>query len=238
MAWAILSGIEGNLAAYEAVLQDLRRQTIEHLFILGDVIGPTPHNCELIDRLRHPKSGEPQPQVCQGWWEEQALILYALGRSGEPTELIERYGMAMVQQLWDSVPRALTDWLSQLEFGFMELDCLMIHGSPAGVGEALTPETPPLVLMDRLQRLQANRLFCGRSGTFFVFEIESGRTISQVTTLAGSTSQTQERPTVQKVIGVGNVGREPGKAQYVLYEPGSDQVRLQKVYYGAQRGFG
>ena len=33
--WAILSGIEGNLAAYEAVLADLKRQrvTVEELYI-------------------------------------------------------------------------------------------------------------------------------------------------------------------------------------------------------------
>lgn len=240
MTWAILSGIEGNLAAYEAVLADLqqRPETIETLFILGDVIGPTADNLKLVERIQQPRPGEPRPAVCLGWWEEQALTLYALGRSGEPTELIERYGMAMVKQLWDSVPRELTGWLSQLEFGFMELDCLLIHGSPAGVSEALTPETSPLRLMDRLQRLQANRLFCGRSGQSFVYEIAAAQSTSQVTTLAGSSQSTWERPGVQKVIGVGNVGREPGRASYVLYEPGSDQLRQQVIAYGAGRGFG
>ncbi|EAM51189.1 hypothetical protein CWATWH0003_2786 [Crocosphaera watsonii WH 0003] len=36
--WAILSGIEGNIAAYEAVLADIKRQRIpvEGLYILGD----------------------------------------------------------------------------------------------------------------------------------------------------------------------------------------------------------
>ena len=36
--WAILSGIEGNIAAYEAVLADLNRQRVEveALYILGD----------------------------------------------------------------------------------------------------------------------------------------------------------------------------------------------------------
>lgn len=39
--WAILSGIEGILAAYEAVLPDIRRQrnTVTDLFIIGDVVG-------------------------------------------------------------------------------------------------------------------------------------------------------------------------------------------------------
>ena len=39
--WAILSGIEGNLAAYEAVIGDMKsqRRNIEALYILGDLVG-------------------------------------------------------------------------------------------------------------------------------------------------------------------------------------------------------
>ncbi|MFO5439497.1 MAG: metallophosphatase, partial [Dolichospermum sp.] len=35
--WAILSGIEGNLSAYEAVMADIKRQSryIEALYIIG-----------------------------------------------------------------------------------------------------------------------------------------------------------------------------------------------------------
>ncbi len=231
MAWAILSGIEGNLPAYEAVLTDLTRQKqqVDQLFVIGDVIGPRPHNAKLVERLQSPRPGEPTPEVCQGWWEEQALILHALGQQDEPTELIERYGREMITQLWEAVPREIVPWLSRLEFGVMELDCLMIHGSPSGVGEALTPETPPLTMLDRLQRVQANRLFCGRSGLSFCCEIEAGQVTQQLQTLDGEEERQLERPTVQKVIGVGSVGRSQGKASYVLYEPQSDHLAFQEV---------
>ncbi len=44
MTWAILSGIQGNLTAYEAVLADIKRQgnLVEEIYILGDVVGLTP----------------------------------------------------------------------------------------------------------------------------------------------------------------------------------------------------
>ena len=42
MAWAIVSGIEGNLAAYEAVLADIKKQQVDEFFIVGDIVGPTP----------------------------------------------------------------------------------------------------------------------------------------------------------------------------------------------------
>ncbi len=129
--WAILSGIEGNLTAYEAVLQDIKRQalSISELYVLGDLIGATPDSEKLVQRVLHPRRGEPEPQVCQGWWEEQCLILHGLGRIGEPTELIEGYGIAMAKTLWDSVSRETVAWVRSLDFGFFELDCLLIHGS-------------------------------------------------------------------------------------------------------------
>ena len=240
MAWAILSGIEGNLPAYEAVLEDLKyqKQSIEQLFLIGDIIGPTPNNVKLVKRIQSPRPGEPTPDVCQGWWEEQALILYALGRQDEPTEMVERYGGEMITQLWEAVPRELLPWLTKLEFGMMELDCLMIHGSPSGVEEALTPETSPLTMLDRLQRVQANRMFCGRSGLSFCCEIEAGQLTQRLQTLDGEDSRQVKRPAVQKVIGVGSVGRSPGKASYVLYEPGSDQIEFKEVRYGVKKGFG
>lgn len=38
--WAILSGIQGNLPAYQAVLADIQQRsvTVENLYILGDFI--------------------------------------------------------------------------------------------------------------------------------------------------------------------------------------------------------
>ncbi len=35
MRWAILSGIIGNLAAYEAVIKDIQRHRVDELYIFG-----------------------------------------------------------------------------------------------------------------------------------------------------------------------------------------------------------
>ncbi|MBW4553613.1 MAG: metallophosphatase [Aphanocapsa sp. GSE-SYN-MK-11-07L] len=240
MYWAILSGIEGNLAAYEAVMQDLGRQstTISELYILGDLIGPTSSSEKLVQRVHNPRRGELKPQVCQGWWEEQCLILHGLGRSPEPTKLTERYGMAMVKTLWDSVSRETVGWLKSLDFGFFELDCLLIHGSSVSVEDELTPETSPLVICDRLARMGANALFCGRSGLTFKYQLQGGSTTSSLTTLNGEQSpHTVEAPPCS-VIGVGSVGRIPSHTAYTLYNPGTGQVEFKTVRYGATKGFG
>jgi len=237
--WAILSGIEGNLAAYEAVLADIKRlrQPVEELYILGDVIAPTAESEQVIQRVRSPQQNEPVPQVCQGWWEEQLLILHGLGRTGEPTELIERYGIEMVKTLWDAIPREMVEWVRSLDFGLFELDCLLIHGSSVSVSDELTPDTPAIQMLDRLMRMDANTLFCGRSGLTFQYEIQQGTVTSSMTTLDRSTSPQAIAVKPRQVVGVGNVGRLPGQASYALYRPNSNQVEFRTVRYGAGKGF-
>jgi hypothetical protein len=232
--WAILSGIEGNIAAYEAVLADIKRQqvNVEEIYILGDIVAANPDSEKVIQRIQNPLPGELEPQVCVGWWEEQCFALHGLGSTAEPTELIDRFGKETVKLLWDSVSRETVGWLRNCHFGFFELDCLLIHGSTVSVSDELTPKTLPWQMLDRLQRVQANHLFCGRSGQVFEYQLQGGSVNSSVMTL--DRNQPVQTITVSKrrVVGVGNVGREPGKATYTLYNPLSDRLEFKTVYYG------
>ncbi|NJK50844.1 metallophosphoesterase [Candidatus Gracilibacteria bacterium] len=237
--WAILSGIEGNLAAYEAVLADIKRQRVpvEELYILGDLVSARPESEQVVRRIRYPRSGELQPQVCLGWWEEQCFNLHGLGTTAEATELLNRYGGDAVQLLWQSVSRETVQWLRGLDFGFFELDCLLIHGSSISVSDELTPQTPPWQVLDRLQRFGANNLFCGRSGLVFEYHLQEGSVATSVTTLDAKQPIVRVTMPQRRVIGVGNVGREPGKATYTLYNPNTDKVEFKTVFYGQKKGF-
>ena len=255
--WAILSGIEGNLVAYEAVLADIKRQRIpvEALYILGDIIAANPDSEKVIKRIQNPLAGELEPQVCVGWWEEQCFDLHGLGSTAEPTELIDRslderslapfgdagshrFGKETAKLLWDSVSRETVGWLRNCHFGFFELDCLLIHGSTVSVSDELTPEVQPWQMLDRLQRVQANHLFCGRSGQVFEYQLQAGSVNSSVMTLESKQPVQTITAPKRRVVGVGNVGRELGKATYTLYSPYSDRLEFKTVYYGSKKGFG
>lgn len=237
--WAILSGIEGNLAAYEAVQNDIKRQKkwVEAIYILGDFIGPTPESEKVVQRIRNPKPSELSPQVCTGWWEEQAKILYGLGTTSEPTQLIEEYGADTVKLLWNSVSRQTVEWLRSLDFGFFELDCLLIHGTTLSVDEQLTPQTPPLQMLDRLMRVGANNLFCGRSGTTYEYQLLGGSVSTAVMTLDTQQATQTVTTSPRRVVGVGNVGKELGVATYTLYDPDTNRVEFRTVRYGMGKGF-
>jgi hypothetical protein len=238
MQWAILSGIVGNLAAYEAVMRDIQHHQVDDIYILGDLVGPTAVSEALVQRVQKPRKGELTPQVCLGWWEEQCLTLAAHGKTTEPTELIEKYGAQMVKTLWDSVSRETVSWIRSLDFGFMELDCLLTHGSSVRVEDELRPDTSPLVMFDRLGRLDANYLFCGRSGLQFNYQIANASSTSSVVTLDDTTPPTVNETSNKFVVGVGNVGLTPNKASYTLYYPNSGKIQFKDVSYGWSKGFG
>lgn len=231
--WAILSGIQGNLPAYQAVLEDIQQRsvTVENLYILGDFIGVNPDSEMLVEQIRYPTKNNLYPQVCRGWWEEQCLILHSLGATGEPTELIAKHGIDSTKQLWDAVSLETVQWLRNLDFGFVELDCLLIHGSTVSVSEELTPDTPPWQILDRLQRVGVNNLFCGRAGKVFDYSLQSANLTSTVTTL--DKRQPRETLTIQdkRLIGVGSVGKELNKAVYTLYNPSNNLVEFRTVPY-------
>ncbi|ESA37714.1 metallo-dependent phosphatase [Leptolyngbya sp. Heron Island J] len=238
MKWAILSGIEGNLTAYEAVLKDIRRQSVSDLYILGDVIGLEGENEAVIQRLQSPRPGELVPQVCVGWWEEQCFSLHGVSGLQNAPELMEKYGGDGVKTLWESVSRESVRWLRSQHFGFHELDCLLIHGSTVSYADELTPDTPAIQLCDRLIRADANYLFCGRSGLTFECWVTPVELRSTVTTLDGVQDPQGYGKTPRQVVGVGSVGRIPGKSTYTLFSPENGQLSFRTVNYGKTKGFG
>jgi hypothetical protein len=215
------------------VLADIKcqRVTVEELYILGDLVAANPDSEKVIKSIQNPLPGELEPQVCVGWWEEQCFALHGLGSTAEPTELIDRFGKETAKLLWDSVSRETVQWLRNCHFGFFELDCLLIHGSTVGVSDELTPETQPWEMLDRLQRVQANHLFCGRSGQVFEYQLQGGSVNSSVMTLDNQQPVQTITASTRKIIGVGNVGREPGNAIYTLYSPESDLLEFKTVFY-------
>ena len=216
--WALISGLRGDLEAYEAIQADLRHtRRVDTLFVLGDVIGPERECNALLNRLQQPRRGELEPQCLYGWWEDQLLAErgYRGGRRADALRLSQ--GEAAVDALLQAVDPAHMGWLAALQFGFIELDCALLHGSSASVDDSLGPNSSPLLLLDRLTRMEVNRLFTARSGQQFRLELSGGGIESQVRDLEGERHQQQSVPQRQ-VIGIGT------GIHYTIYDPGSDRL--------------
>ena len=221
--WALVSGLRGDLDLYERIQSEIRKQRgTAHLFVLGDMISPD-HNCDaLLTRLRRPKLGDLQPNCIYGWWEEQLLVDY--GYRGEQITRVGSNpdGATTMQHLREAVSQEHLNWLASLQFGFIELDCGLIHGSSADVGDRLQESTSPLILLDRLTRLDVNRLFTARSGRQFRLQLTGGQIQSKVKDHVGEEQRDQAVPK-RSVIGIGT------GANYTLYDPASDRVEFLSV---------
>ena len=85
---------------------------------------------------------------------------------------------------------------------------------------------------------EGDPIFCGRSGQVFEYQLQGGSVNSSVMTLESKQPVQTITAPKRRVVGVGNVGREPGKATYTLYSPYSDRLEFKTVYYGGKKGFG
>ena len=221
--WALVSGLRGDLDLYERIQSDLKKQRgTAHLFVLGDMISPD-HNCDaLLTRLRRPKRGDLQPNCIYGWWEEQLLIDYGYRGDQKPDVRNKPDGATTMQHLREAVSQDHLNWLASLQFGFIELDCGLIHGSSADVGDPLQETTSPLILLDRLTRLDVNRLFTARSGRQFRLQLTGGQIHSKVKDHAGEEQRDQAVPK-RSVIGIGS------GENYTVYDPASDHIEFLSV---------
>ena len=198
--WALVSGLHRDLDLYARIQNDLRtRRGVAHLFVLGDMISPDRDCIALLTRLRRQERGD-----------QQAVELQ---RQNNPMAL---------EQLWAAVKPEHLNWLASLQFGFIELDCGLIHGSSADVGDELHEATSPLILLDRLTHLDVNRLFTACSGRQFRLQLTGGQIRSRLKDHA--CEQLQEQPVPKRsVIGIG-CGEH-----YTLYDPASDHTEFLSV---------
>lgn len=233
--WALVSGLGGDLDLYEQIQKDLKQQRgVANLFILGDLVSPNQNCNALLERLKSPKRGDLKPECIYGWWEEQLLAETGYRGDRKADELRDQQGDQAVQQLLAAVDARHLNWLASLQFGFIELDCALIHGSSADVNDQLTPDTSPLILLDRLTRLDVNRLFTARSKQQFRIELTGGEIHSKVKN-HNSEQDNQQAVPKRSVIGIG------GGKDYTLYDPATD--RLDFLSAGSHnavggRGFG
>lgn len=221
--WALVSGLHGDLDLYEQIQNELKQQRgVANLFVLGDLIG-SQRNCNaLLERLRHPRRTDLQPECIYGWWEEQLLAERGYRGDQNAQVLRREHGDDAVDALLKAVDERHLPWLASLQFGFIELDCALIHGSSADIGDRLTSETSPLILLDRLTRLDVNRLFTARSGQQFRLELTGGAIQSHVKDTAGEQQQEQAVPK-RSVIGIGQ------GAAFSLYDAATDRLDFMRA---------
>ena len=204
MQVAVLCDIHGNLPALEAVLDDIRRASVDEIVIAGDVLpGPMPRETlECLLDLNLPV------RFLQG--NGDRLVLGAM-RGQEPTEAPENFREAIrwnARQLTEEHEKVLASWPKTIR---MEIDGLgevfFCHASPRNDTDIFTRLTPADRLLPIFQGLDADLVVCGHT------HMQFDRKVGNV-----------------RVINAGSVGvpfGEPG-AYWLLLDPA---IRFQHTFY-------
>ncbi len=161
MRVAALFDIHGNLPALEAVLEEIRREGVDHIVIGGDVIpGPMPR--ETLQRLLEL---DLPVQFIHGNGELAVLAQMAAAETGEvtywgttsgapPPEPIREVVRWTARQLQLEHETRLASWPKTLQFELPGLgEVLFCHGTPNSETEVFSRITPEVRLLPLFEHL-------------------------------------------------------------------------------------
>jgi predicted phosphodiesterase len=161
MRYALLADIHSNLAAFEAVLADIKSKgAIAAIWCLGDIVGYGPDPVECIQLLRQ------QPHVCIAGNHDWAAIGRLDTSDFNPT------AADAVQWTGQQLGREEIDYLQSLPLSLQQDNFTLVHGSPREpIWEYLVSVE---AARDNLAYFQTSHCLVGHSHLPFVFECAQG----------------------------------------------------------------
>ncbi|MAR08346.1 MAG: metallophosphatase family protein [Blastopirellula sp.] len=230
MAHAVISCLHANLAAVEAVLEDIDQQGIDTITCLGDLVGYGPQPNEVVDLIR--TRGIP---TCQGCWDEDIIDGLNACECSYPSQLAERRGHLAHQWTAERVTDDNKAFLAGLPTTLRRDRLLFVHGSPNSQHEYLLPDMNAFAALERVETADAQTLFCGHTHQPYVREL-SGGTIQVKVQQFGKTSSSEQELTLpmRRIVNAGSVG-EPRhgstKATYVVHNDTTGEITIKEVEY-------
>ena len=169
--FAIFSDIHANLPALNAVLADIDRHGITHMYCLGDVVDFAPWPNEVIALLR-----ERQIPVLRGNHDQRVAC-------NEPVTPMAKHSLEERDARVDAIAlskRMITAdnrrWLRSLPDSILlelPLRILLVHASPRSLSEYLYGDTPTDTLLAFPQLQNVDALICGHTHFAHVRTIET-----------------------------------------------------------------
>ena len=172
---AALYDIHGNLPALEAVLEELRRESVDRVVVGGDVF-PGPMALEVLACLQ--KLEVPSEFIIGNC--EVALLSAREGkdpgRMPEPAKESMRWCAA---QLSAHDERVLRSWPKTLALSIQPLgQVLFCHGTPRDENEIFTRLTPDSAVLPAFVQVKAKLIVCGHTHMQFDRKIGSIRVVN------------------------------------------------------------
>ncbi|MCM1002913.1 MAG: metallophosphatase family protein [Candidatus Gastranaerophilales bacterium] len=181
MKIAVISDIHGNLAALDAVLDDMKAQGCENVFVLGDYAMAGPRPSETVNWFMK-KLGDKSFKMIQGNTD-----LMIADFSDDLYENVKTKAPIMAEALKDDVKTLniiQKDFLKnlpiQLQIEEEGVKFLLVHGSPRKNNEDILPETPLTEIEKMLENVEADVVLCGHTHLPCGFQTSKKQTVVNV----------------------------------------------------------
>ena len=178
MKIAVISDIHGNMEAIEAVMNDIKLQNCDKLFVLGDyaMAGPEPNKA--VEYFMQ-KLNDPDTVMIQGNTDlmivEYRSELYEFLKTKAPVmaEALKND----VTLLNDSEKQFLKKLPAQKEITVDGVKFLLVHGSPRKNNEDILPDTPLEEVEKMLEGTDAEVVLCGHTHLPCGFQTSNKQTV-------------------------------------------------------------
>ncbi len=198
---AVLADIHGNIPALEAVLEDIRSQTVDEVLVGGDLVGRGPQGSAVIRRLRD--LGWPS---VRGNHEDYLLTF----RRGEvPLDWLEADEWSASRWMAEELAAEDVPYMQSLPFSLTsrEIPQLhLVHASPQANNDGIGPWTSPEQMHEHLDSIDESLLVCAHTHRPLRQDFPDG-----------------------SVVNVGSVGlpfNGDRRAQYAIFERSAGEIRI------------
>ena len=202
MKIGIFADVHGNLAAFENIYRELKKERCDMHLFLGDICGYYYRQKEIIDML----VDMPHLEAITG--NHDLLFLKSLGKKNAMRRYTEIYGLSF-EFLKESITPRHLDFLRDLpgEFFWEEQGIAAFHGSPWDpIEEYVYPDSP----LDRFEGLPYKVVFLGHTHYSMDIQLQGIRVINP-----GSAGQPRD-------------GAWP---TYALYNTRTNKPEIKQVHY-------
>ena len=204
---AFVADIHGNVAALDAVLDELQRRLIDQIYVAGDLLLGGPAPVEVFKRLQQVDAR------CVRGLSDSALVEVsedALSPQGAAEEaMVERF-LATREALGELAIKYLQRLPEKLRIPMMDgSEIVMVHGSPRDPGTEISHDMSDEEVYQLVDGDPADIVICGASHVAFQRDLEEVR-----------------------VINVGSVGESPegNIAHYTVITPRMDGMLVEQSW--------
>lgn len=170
----IFGDIHANLPALEAVLADIDRRGLTHLYCLGDLVGYGTFPNEVIAAIRERHIPTIMGNYDQGVGHDSADCGCAY-KTAAAKALGERSIAWSNAHTTAENKTYLRQLLGQISLPLAGFQVVLVHGSPRQVNEYLYADRPEASLERLLDMVQADVLVCGHTHLPYLRQLGSGR---------------------------------------------------------------